>query len=627
VGRGNNCQQKFFTERMDFTTTVIDFAKYNDGDLVQAALAQAPGLSVWMSSALRNLKSTSDLDNVKLLVNTPSIATQAYTYVTTKATRATKLQSQEVLTYSLVKGGEIRPVHKIAAPMLAQGGDILIDDFVTLVSGKTVENLVDIPALEVNTRVANAGTEGVAIRFTNDIYVAPTVCGDPLFDNLGTAFLEKEGVDVTLVRSKEVVTAHTIVDLVRLNKGILQPKKVPEALGTLEPQDLKKMEQVCVTVTRLFTGALANKNSLKGRPLMKAVLQAMVDSRDKAGYQDFLTEVSSWAQKPRKVRLPKKIGEYKQEDLEYAITLLERTRGIRGGDDSESTSLGLSSYLDFNVDRSVVKHLARATDISNILRIMGGSTFISFIGSGANAYVHSLLLINANVKKIGVSNVNLPGWKMDAANSSWIHPLYKPIIVTEIGGIVFNTELLDPQKEKMLEYESEYVQATKCPIDYKSGRFIPSCLVHNLTGWLLPKGKKDEQTIKLMPNYFRVANVVNVVRTYPSLFQADRTVEYLRKSRFPTISFSLYTRLVQTVRAGEFTDLFMSSGGEALNIFDCMDNEHKAAILKAVATAERDVEDDQDYDVVSTNDADEEDDDGEDPRRQLVTIVEEKEYL
>lgn len=274
-----------------------------------------------------------------------------------------------------------------------------------------------------------------------------------------------------------------------------------------------------------------------------------------------------------------KLGDYTISDLAYARTLLDATRGIRGGDDGDSTSLGLSAYLDFNTDRSIVKYMARATDISLIISQMDVD-HITLVGKHSPAYLEALLMINTKIKVIGVSNPQLPGWTMKGIQ--WSHDSYSVKLTTERVGLVINVDKLSLDLEKCETYQSDCVQLIDCPIDYTSNRYMPSCLVHNLTGWLLPR-KMSKTLIKT--NLLRVTCIMNIVRTYPSLFPGQRCVDALRKIKYRVIDASLYRRIAKTARADGFQTLLSSKGPDGdYSLLDFIGDDEAKALVNNLVT-------------------------------------------
>lgn len=591
---------------MELTNNTVDFSAYADGDLVAAVMEQSVAYSLVMPSDLKKLAPTRDLDAVRAVVCTIAIAGDAYMYVVTKNKRAKLMMSHEVLTHALAVGGDVQPIIELKAPLITKE-DAVVNDVVLKVGGLPMEALVAHEDLVVNSRTPIKGT-GVAIKFEGKVYCGPTVNGEPVFESLGTQFLKDLNLETTLIRSKEIIVGHVVVDLVKLSKGHFQPKKVPAKLGVFSKDDREYIDKLIVDIVKIFGAGVVSKGSQKGRVLLKTIFDLMVISRNKPGYDDFIKKISDWATRTRNVLLPNKLGDYGMQDLQYARSVLQFTRGVRGGDEAESTSIGLSTYMDFNIDRAIVKYLARAKDITRILTMCGQQEAVTFVGKAATAYVDALLMINANIKLIGTPRPQQPGWEMDSKTRTWVNTKYKARLTLEHVGLEFNTDIYDPKDDKTDTFNYEGVQMVECPVDMGNGRYVPSCLVHNLTGWLLPLhyAQKKKSVYKLDKNYLKIVNIVNVTRMYPSLFPADRAVTILRKHAYPVIDFSYYKRLAVTARAEGFMTLFVSAGMDSdMALLEHLDAEQVALIAAAVQSKKYDREEDQQFGTVLVDTDDE----------------------
>jgi len=569
---------------MELQTNVINFSQYEDGDLVHAVIAQSKTYENFMAPQLRRLKPSANLNNVCGVISSIAIAGEAYTYLTSRVKRITALYTHEVTTHTLAVGGEIRPIGNLKVPIVTKDG-LNVADVSTVVDGAEVDDLLKIEEYTCNVKAPVNGP-GIAISYNGAVYCGPLVNGDPIFDSLGTKFLTEAGVEATVIRSREVIVGHVIVDLVRLSGGQFQPKKVPVKLGVFSKEDLALIDKFMIEIVKVFGSYVKNAGSQKGRVLLKTIFSAMVASRSHPQYDQFIKQFADWATMKRSAFLPKKLGEYNGMDLDYAKTILSYTRGVRGGDDSDSTSLGLSTYLDFNVDRGIVKCLARAKDVMRVLALTNAAKDqISFVGKGALAYVESLLMVNIKIKQIGTPKIP-QGWAYDSKSKHYFHQHHSITLVMDTVGLVFNTDLLGLEAELSEHRAFSWVQAIECPVDYRNGRYVPSCLVHNLTGWLLPvqyKMAKKVIEVNVHKDYLTLANIVNVTRMYPSLFPNDRAVTILRRAKYPVIDFSLYTRLVAAARVDGFVTLFTSHAvGADFGLLDLLDSQQVATIVAAV---------------------------------------------
>lgn len=565
----------------DFTKSVVDFSLYNDGDVIASYIEQNAMLGRLTSATLRQTPRTAQFAAVRALIATPADASAAYTYIQLKTKRKTQMMSHELITHTFVSGGSVQPVAKAYFPMaVEQPADIstLVKDIETLPLEEFQVTYAD-KGLTMNT-TSKKDFSGVAIQLDNEVYVAPTIRGEPLFDVVGENFLKRHSVEVQVVRAMEIATAHAIVDVVRLEQGSLVPKLPPPKLGIFNADDRVKLEKFVLEVGSIFGTALAQEPTQRGRAFIKTLLRVMLASRDKVGYTDFITRTFKWTGEKRAVQIPAKLGEYVTTDLEYAKEFLSQTRGIRGGDDKESTSLGVSAYLPFSVDRSIVKLLQKATDLNGVRRVLKFDA-VTIIGKDARKWVEALISVDTAIKVIACANPQLVGWTNEGG--FWRNPKYKVVLVSGIEGLVVNVDKVDLKTRLSLDYDTKgQVQLIDTPVDFQNGRFIPSCLAHNLTGFLLPtlvKGAMEKARASLK-NYLTTVNILNVVRTYPAFFPNDRACKVLADRKMVCINPDYCIKLMQVAQKNSFVDLMTSQG------MDCDDlashfNDSQLTVISA----------------------------------------------
>lgn len=545
----------------DFRQSTLDFSGYNEGDIIAACLDQSPGLGRFMSSTQRQTPRTPQYAQVRQLITSYADASAAYEYITLKAKRRTQMMTHELITHAFVTGGSVQPVEKAFFPMVVtpeQGIDKLVSDL-NVMKCPEFEEAYATQGLNMNAKNM-PDFEGVAIQLENEVYVAPTIRGEPLFEAVGQDFLKRHGIDAQTIRSVEVSTAHAIVDLARLDKGVLVPKLPPEGLGLFSVDDRKKMEKFALDINSIFGAALANEPTQKGRPLIKTLLRVMTQSRTVPGYEDFVMRTHKWTGEKRNVQIPAKLGEFTPVDLEYARELLGRMRGVRGGDDKESTSLGVSAYLPFSVDRPIVKMLQRATDLINLRKLLGFDE-VTIVGKEARKWVEALLAVDTSLKSISCTNPNLVGWVNQGG--VWTNPKYQTVLMSGRAGQVINVDKLDMRNQLSKDYDSQgQVLFVDAPKDFLEGRFIPSCIAHNLSGFLLPtwNPKIAKGLTSGLKGYLTTVNMLNVVRTYPAFFPNDRACKLMKKRKMVCISTAFCTRLMKVAQKTSFVDLMTSDG-------------------------------------------------------------------
>lgn len=571
----------------DFTKSVIDFSAYQDGDIIAAYIDQNSMLGRMTSTVLKQTPKTAQYATVRALISTPADASAAYTYIQLKTQRKTQMMSHELLTHTFVNGGSVQPVAKSFYPMVVERpidiqelvqdlGRLPLDDFQAAYADKGVT---------MNDK-SKKDFAGVAIQLNEEVYIAPTIRGEPLFDTLGEAFLKRHNVEVQVVRAMEIATAHAIVDVVRLEKGSLIPKLPPPKLGIFTASDRSKLEKFVIEVNSIFGASLEVEPTQRGRALIKTLLRLMIASRDKPGYNDFITRTFKWTGEKRVIQIPQKLGEYGIGDLEYAKEFLTQTRGIRGGDDRESTSLGVSAYLPFSVDRSIVKLLQKATDLNGIRRILRFDS-VTIVGKDSRKWVEALIAVDTTIKVIACPNPQLVGWIND--NGIWRNPKYQVVLTSGVEGVIVNVDKVDLKTKLSLAYDTkQQVQLIDTPVDYFNGRFVPSCLAHNLTGFLLPsliKGSAEKAKASLK-NYLTTVNMLNVVRTYPAFFPNDRACQILTDRKMVTIKPEYCVKLMKVAQKNNFVDLMTSQGMDCDDLASHFNESQLTMISAATITSE-----------------------------------------
>jgi len=126
-----------------------------------------------------------------------------------------------------------------------------IQDVVALVDNANLEDIVKVDGVTYNDKTVISGP-GVALCYDKTVYCGPLINGEPIFDSTGSSFLAESGISPTLIRSKEVVVGHVIVDLVRLSQGSFAPKKVPHKLGVFSKDDLAFIDSLLIDIVKVF---------------------------------------------------------------------------------------------------------------------------------------------------------------------------------------------------------------------------------------------------------------------------------------------------------------------------------------------------------------------------------------
>lgn len=363
------------------------------------------------------------------------------------------------------------------------------------------------------------------------LIVAPLFMGEPVVDaELQVACSEAFGMDVPTTNPREINVAHRIVDLFTYKKGkfLLKPIESCKAMRVLSAD--KDLKFYGLLLDKAFSIPFANgSQSAKGRDLLNRILVAMESARKLGSYDKTMGQlVDLFVKLAVRIQVPKSFGEqHKQGSLGYAYLFLEYSRGLRGGDDRDSTSIGLSSYLPYNVPRLFVRHMARIQDLLFLASSLD-ATKINLVGEGSEAYALSLsLLKKCPFKYVGFAGAAKLGLEV-----------LSPGVYCQLGGVLqfgpidpsacfVDVSLENVEKPWTVTTEryaqDEIVRLIKYPCDACTcQRFIPSTFPHRLVGWYLPeKYTGSAATVKQKEHnlYLDLSVRINKIRTLPSYFQ------------------------------------------------------------------------------------------------------------
>jgi hypothetical protein len=353
---------------------------------------------------------------------------------------------------------------------------------------------------------------------------------------------------------------------------------------------------------------LRTKGSMKGRDLYKVLVGILVNNRTSSNkdyvdaYKDFIASWTAWVGKRHVIQRPRKIGDYPAGTLEYSRLLLNAMRGIRGGDDKDSTAVGYSTYLPLNIPRAIVKCLVRAYDVVQLMTLYKSAS-IGFVGGEAKKYVEALIAVNPNCVKVvyGPQGV-YPGWTENQGIYSSDH--HKFVIDTlQLGGdIVVDTEYVaSPKCVNTAQLgKTKYIRFIDTPLDFSScNRFIPSVATHNLKGFLLPPVEKNlggESVGVAAPvipdSYLRCVDTINIARTYPGHYHV-RACEIQRKDKIPGLSLGVLWKYMKTAQAVGFEVMGQPGAYCVDDLREFMDDSqikkldnHAQAVLSAVTNSE-----------------------------------------
>jgi len=508
---------------MELTITEFDCSKFSLSELLNYVAGVSPVHYNALGHAYKKLAAGGSGARVKEAISAsdPSLVFTILKYVVSEFRALQKTKITDVLPVASMMGATIEVV-----PLLCPSGLYLDVD----------EKPTPTPTLYFEAAVPHVD----AARFdkstveivTNDaLIVAPLFMGEPVIDDtLQQACSETFGMEVPTTNPREINVAHRIVDLFTYKKGkfVLKPLESCKAMRVVSAE--KDLKFYGLLLDKTFSIPFANgSQSAKGRDLLNRILVAMESARKLGSYDKTMVQlVDLFVKLSVKIQIPKSFGEqHKQGSLGYAYLFLEYSRGLRGGDDRDSTSIGLSSYLPYNVPRLFVRHMAR---IQNLLFLAGSLAVsrINLVGEGSEAHALSLSLLKkcpfkyvgfAGAAKLGLEVLS-PGVYCQVEGTLQFGPIDPSACFVDVS-----LENVDkPWTITTDRYaQDEMVRLIKYPCDaHTCQRFIPSTFPHRLVGWYLPAkymgaagtvNQKDHNT------YLDLSVRINKIRTIPSYFQ------------------------------------------------------------------------------------------------------------
>lgn len=450
--------------------------------------------------------------------------------------------------------------------------------------------------------------ESLVLRLPDSVIVAPLHQGDPVIPSIAKDALAEAGIGIDTVLPREITTAQAIVDLmVHDTKDGLKPKPSSPYVGLFNKREQER-EKLLVMTTSTLMEELRAKGSMKGRDLYKVLVGILVSNRTSSNrdhveaYKDFIASWTKWVSVRQVIQRPRKMGDYPSGTLEYSRLLLNAMRGIRGGDDKDSTAVGYATYLPLNIPRAIVKCLVRAYDVVQLMTLYKVTT-VGFVGSEAKKYVEALIAVNPNcVTTIFGPQGIYPGWTEN--QGIYISDHHKFVIDTlQLGGdIIIDTEYVAAPKciNTAQLGKTKYIRFIDTPLDFATcNRFIPSVATHNLKGFLLPSVEKtlDGELVgvaapAVSDTYLRCVDTINIARTYPGHYHV-RACEIQRKDKIPGLSLGVLWKYMKTAQAVGFEVMAQSGAYCVDDLQEFMDDaqikkldSHAQAVLSAATAGE-----------------------------------------
>jgi len=424
-------------------------------------------------------------------------------------------------------------------------------------------------------------------------------------------------VKLTEFSSGEIETINAITEVVVVNGGQFTPKAFEENIfrsaGVWKEAGIQ-IAMILNTVLEVhkkpLTDRLGKPLTAIGKNMIPPLVLRMVLARnsDSVNYKAMCLKFIHLFDIKR-FSVPTKIGKFSSKTLEYAYHILRVTRGIRGGEKSDSTLAASSFYLDVTIDNRFAKSTRDLTDFKNLLaQIMLQEHWTKNIilrGKHANTLLNRLMLFE--VKFSGIITINFeipPGWTMKG--DVYTHPVYRFSLSKSHDQ--YNDLLIDYDLKM---YDDRYlaeVVSTDITNDYgkynyvaKLGpftndtqmvNFLPSAFVHNLTGF---HTSFDIQELVESANYIEASVQCNIARTFTMAFR-DRGSEILHQHECDALIMELGTYVRIAKGFSDHQDIHIAKNLNFESLFDEVAAQGVGAFAKILDSATRKIDEDLEED-------------------------------
>jgi hypothetical protein len=224
---------------------------------------------------------------------------------------------------------------------------------------------------------------------------------------------------------------------------------------------------------------------------------------------------------------------------------------VRGSDDRENTAIGLGGYFHVNVPRSMVKDLARAIDLTRVIRSKK-FTEITLVGAESLQYAEALAMVDYDIV---IHLYTLPTLNWSLSGDGYYTLRGSKTKVKAVRGQPLNVIRVDLAPEQLpMHQHPPGVMRVKAPSQITKS-FMPSVLLHNLTGWKIDDPQSGKEKV-ITGDYFKNVDLINYGRTFPAFNSRYRPVRLIEQL-YPAYKMPLqnYTKMVRVLKERNIIEL------------------------------------------------------------------------
>lgn len=352
-----------------------------------------------------------------------------------------------------------------------------------------------------------------------------------------------------------VSLACSIADLVIYVNGTWRPKTYSEDFCDV----VHDYRDVSVIVCEFLAGASSDstKGSKKGSELVDYLIQVFtkLGATNPQGLQFLHDQMSKLLRPLNKRRVPnvkQDSSGYSTGTVEYALHILARCRGIRGGDDSDSSVLNSSYYLPVTVPRQLAKAAIFVRDLC-ALRGLSKKNIVELIGPDSPTYLSYLVATNMHTGVVVYKGKLSTDWVPDKEGLYRRTNTKFPISRQSCDG-AFTINCLGAKSKADIEPFINCDQFITCTFfpELVWTRFVPSLAVHSLYGFYNPMVDCNKIDCR---RYCLYSVLVNLSRTFFITSHASPQSLALsvgiKEFEMPDIIFSNFMKSTQFIPIGE----------------------------------------------------------------------------
>jgi len=514
----------------------------------------------------------------------------------TQLNLATRVQLTSHFRTMMLDLTRIPPTNTIDSMLLNQNFSVTLDDLV-----------VDIALKETDLHIAKGTSDDDALTALQ----FPIARGLPVVSLASAKVVSDftaDSVRLTSFSVAEIEAVNAITEVVTLSEGqfigknyttaIFGSAKVWNDAGVVIANELNTLLDVDNTPV---VDSKSRPLTAVGKSMIVPLIQFMLKARtsNKDPYRQMCMRFIDLFQINR-FRIPLKIGEYRDDTLEYAYYVLRETRAIRGGDKRDSTLAASSFYLPVTIDNRYAKSARDLTDFKNLIsnisteKLWSGNLILK--GKHVPTILNRLMLFEIKFAGRITISCDIPlGWVK--AGNLYEHQSFKfKLSKTLTSPYDFVIDYSMPHfEEKGLadadtsdivpNYGKDFFVAVVGPFTNSTNMsyFIPSSFVHNLTGFHTSFEVYEYITEE---NYILASVRCNINRTFTMAFpERGPTVLHDFGGDALIITLDTYTRFVAGL--GNHYDVPITKNTKFAEMFDELAKDHIGELDKIIANAAR----------------------------------------